>query len=145
MLKLVENFERYILFFILILMMISVTLGAAELVWILIKEINKPPFMLLDIDKMLEIFGFFMIILIGLELIYSIKMYLKNENVQVEIVLMVAIIAISRKIIILDSRNLDGIALLGLGGLILALSGGYFLIRRTGLMKKNKSDNTQND
>jgi uncharacterized membrane protein (DUF373 family) len=143
MFKIVERFERFILFFLLFLMMITVALATGELVWILFKEIIKPPFLLLDLYKLLEIFGFFMMILIGIELIYSIKTYLKNQKVQVEIVLVVAIIAIARKIIILDSKNMDGLTLLGLGGLVIALAAGYFLIRTVDLKKPLNIDNAE--
>ncbi|MHB9031319.1 MAG: phosphate-starvation-inducible PsiE family protein [Candidatus Latescibacterota bacterium] len=135
MIRFSELFERYIMFFTLILMMISIVFGTAELVWILVQEILHPPIMMLDIDRLLEFFGFFMMILIGLELMYSIKTYLKKEMIQVEIVLIVAIIAIARKIIILDARSLDGITLLGLGVLVVALAAGYYLMRKAGLIK----------
>jgi uncharacterized membrane protein (DUF373 family) len=134
MIRFSELFERYIMFFTLILMMLSIVFGTAELVWILVQEIIRPPVMMLDIEKLLDFFGFFMMILIGLELMYSIKTYLKKEMIQVEIVLIVAIIAIARKIIILDTRSLDGVTLLGLGFLIVALSAGYFLIRKSSLI-----------
>ena len=135
MYKFAEVFERYIMFFLLILMMISIVFGTAGLVWILVQEIIKPPFMLLEIDKLLVFFGFFMMILIGLELMYSIKTYLKKDMIQVEIVLIVAIIAIARKIIILDTKNLDGFILIGLGFLILTLSAGFYLVRKANLTK----------
>ena len=45
-------------------------------------------------------------------------------------VMAVALIAISRKVIILDVKDHSGIDLLGVAAIILALSMGYFLIRR---------------
>jgi uncharacterized membrane protein (DUF373 family) len=141
MIRFAEQFERYIMFFTLILMMISIVFGTAELVWILYQEIISPPIMMLDIDRLLEFFGFFMMILIGLELMYSIKTYLKNEVIQVEIVLVVAIIAIARKIIILDTKNLDGFTLMGFGVLIVALAAGYYLMQKA--TQTNKSVNKE--
>lgn len=44
----------------------------------------------------------------------------------------VAIIAIARKVIILDVKDLSGLALVGIAAIILALSIGYYLIRKKG-------------
>ncbi|MEI6705187.1 MAG: phosphate-starvation-inducible PsiE family protein, partial [Deltaproteobacteria bacterium] len=43
-------------------------------------------------------------------------------------VMAVAIIAISRKVVILDVKDLSGLALVGIAAIILALSIGYYLI-----------------
>ncbi len=142
MIKFAEQFERFIMYFTLILMMISIVFGAAELVWILVQEILNPPLMMLNIERLLDFFGFFMMILIGLELMYSIKSYLKNEVIQVEIVMIVALIAIARKIIILDTKNLDGLTLIGLGILIVALAAGLYLMKKANLMKDGGQETT---
>lgn len=142
MIKFAEQFERFIMYFTLVLMMISIVFGAAELVWILVQEILNPPLMMLNIERLLDFFGFFMMILIGLELMYSIKSYLKNEVIQVEIVMIVALIAIARKIIILDTKNLDGLTLIGLGILIVALAAGLYLMKKANLMKDGGQETT---
>ncbi len=42
----------------------------------------------------------------------------------------VAIIAIARKIIILDVKDLSSLTLIGIGVITFALSAGYYLVRR---------------
>ncbi len=60
-------------------------------------------FFILDIEKIPELFGFFMLVIIGVELLETImKIYLAESVDRVKIVMAVAIIAISRKVIILD-------------------------------------------
>jgi uncharacterized membrane protein (DUF373 family) len=71
-----------------------------------------------------------MMILIGLELIETIKVYLVEEMVHVEVILLVAIIAVARKVIVLDVKLLPPLSLIGVAAIILALSGGYFLLKR---------------
>ena len=44
---------------------------------------------------------------------------------------MVALIAIARKVIILDLKDLPSLALFGIASLILAISVAYFLVKRT--------------
>ena len=71
-----------------------------------------------------------MMILIGIELIETIKVYLSEESIHIEIICLVAIVAIARKVIILDVYKLSPVTLLGIAAIILALSVGYFFIKK---------------
>ena len=84
------------------MMMLVVALATLDLGWIITKDILTPPILLLDLDELLEIFGFFLLILIGVELLETIKAYLRDNIIHVEIVLEVAVIAVARKVIVLD-------------------------------------------
>jgi uncharacterized membrane protein (DUF373 family) len=64
-----------------------------------------------------------------LELFASLKSHLREGVVQVEVVLEVALIAIAQKIIILDTSRATALGLLGQAALVLALAGGYWLVR----------------
>ena len=85
-----------------------------------------------------SVFGGFLLVLIGIELLHTIKMYLEEEVVHVEVVLLVALIGISRHAIDLDLAHLDPIVLFGLSALILSLSGGYLMIKKGMIIKKDK-------
>jgi uncharacterized membrane protein (DUF373 family) len=69
-------------------------------------------------------------VLIGMELLESIKAYLQKEIIHAEVVLLVALVAVSRKVIILDYKELTSEMLYGMSALIVALGIGYFLVRR---------------
>lgn len=79
---------------------------------------------------LIEIFGLFLNILIALELLENITAYLKKHIVQVELVIVTALIAVARKIIIFDPKEYDKIDLIALAIASLALSVSYWLIRR---------------
>ena len=112
------------------MMALVLFLGTLDLAWIIIKDVITPPVFLFEIDELLEIFGFFMLILIGFELIETmVKTYLSQSVDHAQIVMAVAMIAIARKVIILDVKELSGAALLGIAAIILALSIGYYLIK----------------
>ncbi len=64
-----------------------------------------PPRYLLNVKEMLEVFGFFLLVLIGLELLESIKAYLDENRVPGKVVLLVALVAVSRKVIILNYKG----------------------------------------
>jgi len=136
--KLLKKFERYVVIGLLAMMALVVLLSTVELAVIIVERMltGVPKLFLLNIPDMLEIFGFFMMILIGLELIETIKMYLVDESIHVEIICLVAIVAVVRKVIVLDVYKLPPVTLLGIAAIILALSIGYFFIKKA-MIEKN--------
>lgn len=112
------------------MMVLVVLVATVELGWIIIKDIMNPPMFLLVIDDLLEIFGFFLLVLIGIELLETIKAYLVENVIHVEIVLEVALIAIARKAIILDIEKYEGLTILGTAGLILSVAIAYYAVKR---------------
>ena len=65
-------------------------------------------------------------------------MYFRENAIHVEIVLLLAIIAVARKVILLDPSGMTGIdyglELMGIGVIVACLAGGYFLIKKAGLV-----------
>ncbi len=129
--KLVKLFERYIIIALLVMMMLVVFLGTVELAIVIIEQIlERPRFLLLNIEELLNIFSRFLLILIGLELIEATKVYLNEETVHVETIFLVALIAITRKVIILDLQKYSPPMLLGIASIIFSLSLGYFFLKK---------------
>ena len=129
--KFLSKFENVIVIALLGMMAVVISLATIELGVIIYKQMASPPlFMLLDLTDLLKIFGFFFMILIGLELIETIKVYLSKEVIPVEIIFLVAIIAVTRKVIILDFKNLDPLTLIGMAAIILSLSVGYYAVKK---------------
>ncbi|NEQ96170.1 MAG: phosphate-starvation-inducible PsiE family protein [Cyanothece sp. SIO2G6] len=81
--------------------------------------------------RLFDIFGYFLDILIALEILENVTAYLKKHVVQVELVIVTSLTAIARKIIIFDFDKLGGFELLGLAAGIFSLSVSYWLVRRT--------------
>jgi uncharacterized membrane protein (DUF373 family) len=79
----------------------------------------------------MDIFGFFLSVLIALEILENITGYIRSHVVQVELVIATALTAVGRKIIILDLEKVSGISLIGLALAILALSISYWLVRQS--------------
>lgn len=128
MFDLIMKFKRGLIVVIIFLLAFVLLLATAELIYVIIKDIVSPPVFLLELDELLEIFGVFMIVIIGIELLESItKTYLKEGVDHVKVVLAVAMIAIARKVIILDVKEVSSLTMLGIAAIILALSVGYFM------------------
>ena len=75
-----KKFEHAIVLALIFMMMVVVVISTLELGYIIIKDILSPPIFWLEIDELLEIFGFFLLILIGVELLESIKVYLVEKG-----------------------------------------------------------------
>lgn len=130
MLEYLKKFERIIITALIVMMILVVLLSTVELGWIIIKDVMTPPVILLEIEELLEIFGLFLLVLIGIELLEMIKIYLEENVIHVEVVFMVAMIAVGRKVVILDVKKLPSLTLIGIAAIILALSLGYYLIKQ---------------
>ena len=137
MMKLIANIERWVVLGLLVLMLLVVVASSIELAIIIVQAAlenrvsDEPAYLILDINELLSIFGFFLLVLIGLELLASVKMYLEDDIVHVELVMLIALIAVSRKIIVIDYAKIDGVTVLGIAALVLVLSVGYYLMKRS--------------
>jgi uncharacterized membrane protein (DUF373 family) len=125
-----KKFEKIIIFSLIGMMAAVVLISTVELGVLIIKDIFSPPRYWLGIDQLFEIFGFFLILLIGVELLETIKAYLAENVIHSEIVLEVALIAISRKVIILDVKDYEPLTIVGIAALILAIAVSFFLIKK---------------
>jgi uncharacterized membrane protein (DUF373 family) len=76
-----------------------------------------------------QLFGLFLNVLIALEILENVAAYLKKNIIQVELVLVTSLIAVSRKIIILDLEKKDSNDLIALSIAVFSLSLSYMMIR----------------
>lgn len=126
----IQKIERGVILALTIMMALVIVVSTIELGWIIFKDIFLPPILLIDAE-FYEIFGFFLMILIAIELLETIRAYVRDRVVHIEVVLTVALIAIARKVIILDFDKLTGLTLIGIGVIILSTAGAYYLLRRS--------------
>lgn len=80
---------------------------------------------------LLEIFGLFLNVLIALELLENITAYFKKNIFHAELVIVISLVAVARKIIIFDLTKYSGNELIALGVAILCLAASYWLIKKT--------------
>jgi uncharacterized membrane protein (DUF373 family) len=107
-----------------------ILLSVCDLLIFLAKELANHSDNLLK-DTLFVIFGLFLNVLIALEILENITAYLKKHVIQVELVIVTSLIAVSRKIIILDLEKKTAADLIGLATAIFALSISYLIVRTT--------------
>jgi len=132
MFTILKKYEKVMIQALMLMMAIVLGLATLDLGWLIIKDIITPPYFLLSVSQLLDIFGLFMLVVIGIELLESImKTYITQGQPHYEVVLSVAIIAIARKVIILDLKEVDSLSLVGIASIVVALTLGYFLMKRS--------------
>jgi uncharacterized membrane protein (DUF373 family) len=93
----VQKFTVLVLAGLLIVVMVLSTIHLGVLIC---HEIWAPPRFLIRVQGLLDIFGYFLLVLIGVELIETLKAYVKKDAIHIRVVLEVALIAMARKVII---------------------------------------------
>ena len=127
--KIFERAERIVAIALLGLKGIVVASGVVEVGYEVVLGLIEPPGLFLGVAELFDVFGLFLMVLIGLELMASIHMYLEDQTIHAEMMFLVAITAVTRKIVILDARAIEPMLVFGIGFLIIALSAGYYLIK----------------
>lgn len=136
--KVCNIFERIVNNLLMLLIGIVVVMGLVDLVYEIITDINATS-ILEEIEKMPEILSLFLWILIALELLDSVRTYARDHYFHVETVVSVAVVAVARKVIILDLHSSESLTVLSLAAVIMAVCGGYFLVRRSHLHEAENS------
>ena len=125
-----ESIEVVISKILSLAMIWVILLSVCDLLIFLAKELVNHTDNLLK-DTLFVIFGLFLNVLIALEILENITAYLKKHVIQVELVIVTSLIAVSRKIIILDLEKKTAADLIGLATAIFALSISYLIVRAT--------------
>jgi uncharacterized membrane protein (DUF373 family) len=125
MLDVVKNIERWVTLVLVGMLVVVVVLATVELGHTLLVDIMTPPVLFPGIDKLLAIFGKTLLVVIGLELIETLRAFAADRTVRVEVVLTVAVIALTRKIIVLEVGHVSSLDMLGLAALLASLALAY--------------------
>lgn len=137
MLEYVEKFEKSVYAVIMLMLMIVLVAGMLDLIMLLWKFLAEESPLLIQAKEMISLLGAFLLVLIGVELLDTIKAYFKENTIHVEIVVLLAIIAVARKVLLLDPLGMSpfeyGFEMICIGVIILGLSAGYYLIKKAGI------------
>lgn len=131
MIPIISKFQKMIYSLLLFLLSIVILASVLDLTYIIFTSITDSPLPLLENKEILSIFSLFLLVLIGIEFFDTILTYLHSNTIHVEIIIMVAAIAVARKIIILDTSETTDLHLIGLGILMVSLGAAYFLVKRS--------------
>ena len=109
-----KKYETAVYFVLITLFAIIVAFSIGELIFILYTSlfVNSP--LLLENNELLSLFGYFLLVLIGVELLATVAAYVNEKVIRVEVVILIAIIAIVRNVILLDPTAMEPLNMFGI-------------------------------
>jgi uncharacterized membrane protein (DUF373 family) len=133
MIKFADRFEKFISMILLGFGLVIIAYQVVQLIWNTIKSFQQR-FSEAGLDYAPEytktIAILFFNILLMIEIVQTIKIFSHNHIIKVRVILIVCLIAASRKILELGEGHSDPMTMFALAALILSLAGGYFLVSR---------------
>ena len=90
----------------------------------------EPPHFIVDAGDLLAIFGAALIVLIAIEIYTNVTLYLTKDVIHVKLVVATALMAVARKVITLDDKQLEPLYFFAYAALGLAFGITYWLISR---------------
>ena len=125
-----KYFEAVLVIGILVALCVTLLLAFLDIAYVIYEKAMAPPAFIVDAEGLMELFSLVLILLIGLELIETVKNYLEKDVVHVGLVLLIGIIAIARKVVVWDFDQHSSTELYSLAAMILALGISYFLVKQ---------------
>jgi uncharacterized membrane protein (DUF373 family) len=126
---LITKVQVVVVALMMVLLTVVVVLSTVHLAVLIGQEIWHPPRFLIPVQGLLEVFGYFLLVLIGVELLETLKVYVKKDLVNVRVVIEVALIAMARKVITEEPHLVSSMTLLGIAAIILALGIAFYFER----------------
>ncbi len=134
-LRLVGGFERALAKVLSAALTVVVVVATVQLLLLLGED-------LLDLqvnwtgDGLIRLLDEILVILIALEVLQNLTAYLREHTIQIELVLVTALTAVARKVIVMQPGvQKNPSELIGLGVSVLCLAGAYWLVRQSHLIR----------
>jgi uncharacterized membrane protein (DUF373 family) len=113
-----------------VLMAMVILWAIVDVIWVLYARLRQPPYFILRMSDILFTFGAFLAVLIAIEIFLNITLYLRTDIIHVKLVVATALMAIARKVIVFDYKELGYQYVLATAGVVLALGVTYWLISK---------------
>ncbi|MBB3139776.1 phosphate-starvation-inducible PsiE family protein [Halomonas organivorans] len=113
-----------------ILMVFVILWGIFDVVYVLYQQLSSPPILLLEVGDIFRLFGAFMVVLIAIEIFINIRLYLGTSVLPIQLVIATALMAIARKVIVLDIETVSAEYVLAIAAVVLALGVTHWLVAR---------------
>ena len=111
------------------IMTLILILGTVHLIYLELKKIIAPPYLLIEVSTLFEVFNLILIIAVGYELIKALLLIISSNTIPTIQIIEISIIAISTKIITLDIQQTSSNIIMSLALMIAALGLAYFLLK----------------
>jgi uncharacterized membrane protein (DUF373 family) len=113
-----------------VLMVFTILWGVVDVVYVIYQKLISPSFTTFTIRDIVSTFGAFLAVLIAIEIFINITLYIRKDVIHIKLVVATALMAIARKVIIFDFKEITPLYVFATAAVVLALGITYWLIER---------------
>jgi uncharacterized membrane protein (DUF373 family) len=132
--KIIKKFEEIVFYILSGIIILYIAVEIVELIYqfgrALFSGNDGSTRLLITKEQTSLVLPVFFNVLIAIELIDTFNVYIKEHSIKVQSILLIGLIAIGRKLLVLDLGHADGLSNIGLASIIIALSVGYYLVKK---------------
>ncbi len=132
--SLIKKFEVIVFYILSAIIVLYIGVEIIELIYqfgkALFESNESSTRLLITKEQTSQVLPVFFNILIAIELIDTFNFYIKEKRIKVQSILLIGLMAIGRKLLVLDIGHADGLSNIGLASIIIALSLGYYLVKK---------------
>ncbi len=146
--KISLRFDKVITYLLLIVGMVLISVQTLTLIWEMGRGIYKrfnESGLTYDPEHGRTTIVLFFNVLLALEILETVKAFAKSHEVKIRIILIVCLIAVSRKVLMLDLGHPEPLVEIALAALVLAFSISYFLVTRRFLAEKRATNDHESE
>jgi len=133
---LLKQYFKITYIILIALFAVIVTFAVCMLVFLVLNTLVVHSPGLLENHELLDLFGYFLLVLIGVELLVTLSAYINEKVIHVEIVVVVAIIAIARGVILWEPGSVDPLVMFATAATIFTLCSGYYFLKKGGIQNQ---------
>lgn len=111
-----------------VLMVLVIFWSVIDVIYVLYLNLMTPPIMLLTMSDILKTFAAFLAVLIAIEIYQNIVLYIRTDVIPIKLVIATALMAIARKVIIIDFAEITPMYIFATAAVVLALGVTYYLV-----------------
>lgn len=125
-----NNLVRYAVIGLAVLMAVVVLCGVVLIGKTLFLTLRDAPETLLSFNGIAATFGSFLAVLIAIDIFINISLYVRRHVIAVRLVVATALMAVARKIIVLDFAGIQPIEVIAMAAIVAALGFSYYFLSR---------------
>lgn len=121
----VKRLERWVALVLCGMLCLIVVLATVELGVVLVRDIATPPVLFPGIDKLLDLFGQVLLVVMGIELVETMRVFATEGVARVDVVISVAAVALARRVVVMEPGRVSTGTFFAVAALFAALAIAY--------------------
>ncbi len=119
---------RHMVRVVAVLMVFTIFWGVIDVIYVMYTRVVHPAIEEYAVRDIIITFGAFLTVLIAIEIFMNITLYLRDDVIHIRLVIVTALMAIARKVIILDFEKVEPMYMFATATIVIALGGAYWLV-----------------